>query len=91
MKNRRASAHTNEGEASRKIADLDAIIAQMERAAADLDRWAEAEETRTKSSDPTEATYSTFAKSARQRANKLRASVGRLKMEIEAARAGRHQ
>ena len=53
--------------------------------AADLDRQIAAEETRTGVKDPAHFSYSTFAKSASQRRDNLRASADGLKAKLEAA------
>ncbi len=72
-------------EKARKVADLELMIREFEVIAADLDRQIHVEEERTGIKDPTHFSYSTFAKSASARRENLRASVGELKMKLEAA------
>ena len=62
-------------EKARKVADLEHMIREFETIAADLDRQIQAEEDRTGVKDPAHFAYSTFAKSASQRRDNLRASV----------------
>ena len=78
-------------EKARKVADLEHMIREFENMAADLDRQIQAEEDRTGVKDPAHFAYSTFAKSASQRRDNLRASVGGLQAEARsrAARARR--
>jgi flagellar protein FliJ len=72
-----------------KVADLERMICEFEYKAADLDRQIRAEEDRTRIKDPAHFAYSTFAKSASQRRDNLRASADGLKAELEAARGER--
>jgi flagellar protein FliJ len=72
-------------EKARKVADLEHMIREFEGMAADLDRQIRAEEDRTGVKDPAHFAYSTFAKSASQRRDNLRASVDGLKAKLEAA------
>lgn len=74
-------------EKARKVADLEYMIRDFEGMAADLNRQIEAEEGRTGIKDPTHFAYSTFAKSASQRRDNLRASAEGLKVKLEAERA----
>ena len=73
-------------EKARKVADLEYMIGDFEGMAADLSRQIEAEENRTGIKDPTHFAYSTFAKSASQRRDNLRASADGLKVKLEAER-----
>jgi hypothetical protein len=72
-------------EKARKVADLEQMIREFENIAVDLDRQIHAEEDRTGVKDPKHFAYSTFAKSASQRRDNLRASIGELRGKLEAA------
>jgi len=88
MKAREAALRTKRFEAdenSRKVANLELMIADFNSMAADLDRQIQAEEDRTGIKDPAHFAYSTFAKSATHRRNNLRASAAELTAKLEAA------
>jgi flagellar FliJ protein len=70
-------------EKARNIADLEHVVRALEGMASDLDRQIKAEEARTGVNDPAHLAYSTFAKSASQRRNNLRASAEVLMVELE--------
>src|SRR5262245_44362552 len=72
-------------EKARKVADLEHMIREFENIAADLDRQVQAEEDRTGIRDIKHFAYSTFAKSASQRRDNLRASIAELRVKLEAA------
>lgn len=72
-------------EKARKVADLEHMIREFETIAADLDRQIQAEEDRTGIRDIKHFAYSTFAKSASQRRDNLRASIAELRIKLEAA------
>lgn len=72
-------------EAARKVADLESMIREFETMSADLERQIGAEEDRTGIRDRAHFAYSTFAKSAAARRDKLRASVDELRGRLEAA------
>jgi flagellar FliJ protein len=72
-------------EKARKVADLEQMIREFEGVAFDLDRQIKAEEERTGVRDVTHFAYSTFAKSAAQRRDNLRASAAELRVKLEAA------
>ena len=76
-------------EKARKVAELEHMIREFETMATDLDRQIAAEETRTGVKDPAHFAYSTFAKSASQRRDNLRASADGLKAKLEAAQKER--
>lgn len=78
-------------EKARKVADLEHMIHDFESMAADLDRQITAEETRTGIKDPAHFAYSTFAKSASQRRDNLRASAEELRTKLEAAQRERDE
>jgi multidrug resistance efflux pump len=72
-------------ERARKVADLEQMIREFETIASDLDRQIQAEEDRTGVKDAKHFAYSTFAKSASQRRDNLRASIAGLRLKLEAA------
>lgn len=74
-------------EKARKVADLEQMIREFEGIASDLDRQILAEEERTGVKDPKHFAYSTFAKSAGQRRDNLRASTAELRGKLETAQA----
>jgi len=78
-------------EKARKVADLEHMIREFENMASDLDRQIRAEEDRTGVKDPAHFAYSTFAKSASQRRDNLRASADGLKAKLEAAKHERDE
>jgi hypothetical protein len=78
-------------EKARKVADLEHMIREFEGMASDLDRQIKAEEDRTGIKDPAHFAYSTFAKSASQRRDNLRASVDGLKVKLESAQRERDE
>jgi multidrug resistance efflux pump len=70
---------------ARKVADLEHMIREFETMATDLDRQIQAEEERTGVRDTGHFAYSTFAKSATQRRDNLRASAAELMQKLEHA------
>ncbi len=72
-------------EATRKVAGLEQMIRELQGMAADLDRQIEAEEGRTGIKDPAHFSYSTFAKSAAGRRDKLVVSINDLMLKLAAA------
>ena len=76
-------------EKARKVAELEYMIGDFERMAADLDRQIQAEEERTGVRDVAHFAYSTFAKSAATRRDNLRSSAEELKKKLEAAHKDR--
>jgi hypothetical protein len=73
----------------RKVTDLEYMIREFEQMASDLDRQVHAEEERTGIRDPNHFSYSTFAKSARQRRDNLKTSVADLMSQLDAAQQAR--
>jgi flagellar protein FliJ len=69
-------------EKARKVADLEAMIRDFEEMAADLQRQITSEEDRTGVKDQAHFAYSTFAKSAALRRNKIVTSVDGLKAQL---------
>jgi flagellar protein FliJ len=76
-------------EHARKVANLESMIRDFQFMASDLDRQIQAEEDRTGVKDPAHFAYSTFAKSATQRRNNLRASAAELTVKLEVAQKAR--
>lgn len=74
-------------ERARKVGDLEQMIREFENIAGDLDRQIQAEEDRTGVKDPKHFAYSTFAKSASQRRDNLRASIEELRQKLEATQS----
>ena len=72
-------------EKARKVLGLEQMIRDFEVMAVDLDRQVQAEEDRTGVRDAGHFNYSTFAKAASQRRNKLRASIEDLRSQLETA------
>ena len=75
----------------RRVANLESMIRDFQVMAADLDRQIHAEEERTGIKDSNHFNYSTFAKSAAQRRNNLRASAAELTGKLEAALKARDE
>jgi hypothetical protein len=86
MKSKWVSDRSGVSDTTWKVAELEHTICELEHAASELDRHIESEEARTRIYDPTHFAYSTFAKSGRERRARLRATIRRLKVELEAAR-----
>ena len=74
---------------ARKIAILERLIREFEDGVSDLDRQMKAEENRSGILDPADVAYSTFAKSLRERCDKLRLSVDALRVGLEVAQRER--
>lgn len=72
-------------EKRRKVMDLEQMIRDFQHMAADLDRQVQAEEERTGVRERSHFTYSTLAKAAADRRDKLRASAADLQVKLEAA------
>ena len=79
------------GEKSRKVAEVEQLIRELERMATDLDLQVMAEEERTRINDPANCAYSTLAQSARRRRDNLRGSAVALLPKLEAARRERDE
>ncbi len=74
-------------EKRRKIADIEAMIADFERMSEDLGRQIEVEQNRAGITDVNHYNYPTFAKAALQRRENLRESIQGLTVQLEKARA----
>jgi flagellar protein FliJ len=73
------------GEKTKKVMVLESMIRDFQSMASDLDRQIQVEEDRTGVRDVAHFSYSTFAKSAAQRRDNLRASAAELMAKLEAA------
>lgn len=72
-------------EKRRQVAQIDMMIADFERMAAELDQQIEIEQQKTGIDDVTHFAYSTFAKAARDRRDNLLTSAEDMKGKLEAA------
>lgn len=73
-------------EKKRRANQIEAMIAEFGRMAADLDREIAAEETRTGIQDPGHFAYSTYARAARGRRDNLNHSAGELREQLDQAK-----
>lgn len=74
-------------EKRRRVAQIEAMIAEFSRMAADLDREIAAEEQRTGVNDPSHFAYSTYARASRTRRDNLQQSTEELRGQLEEAKA----
>lgn len=74
-------------EKRRRVAQIEAMIAEFKRMATDLDREIENEEKRANISDPAHFAYPTYAKAARQRRDNLLNSADELSGQLADAQA----
>jgi flagellar FliJ protein len=74
-------------EKRRRVAQIEAMIAEFSRMVADLDREIAAEEQRSGISDSSHFAYSTYARAARTRRDNLAQSANELRQQLEEARA----
>lgn len=74
-------------EKRRKVAEIEAMIADFNHMAVDLDRQIAIEQERAGISDVNHYAYPTFAKAAMQRRNNLAQSAANLEAKLESARA----
>jgi flagellar protein FliJ len=81
MKSRDTSIRVNRSE----VEELQRIIREFDQMAADLELQIKIEESRTRVSDQSHFSYSTFAKAAAQRRDNLRQSTKRLRERLAAA------
>ncbi|MEL6297471.1 MAG: flagellar export protein FliJ [Pseudomonadota bacterium] len=72
-------------EKSKKVSDLEQMIAEFQQMADDLELQVQAEEDRTGVKDASHFAYSTFARSAGQRRDNLHASINDLKDRLALA------
>lgn len=73
-------------ERRRKVAQIEAMIAEFERIASELDREIQAEQERTGIHDPAHFAYSTYAKAAIGRSENLKRSTEELIGQLDRAR-----
>ena len=73
-------------ERRRRVAQIEAMIADFTRMSADLDREIASEEQRSGVSDPNHFAYPTYARAAVARRDNLKRSAGELKDQLEEAR-----
>jgi flagellar FliJ protein len=74
-------------EKRRRVAQIDAMIAEFSRMAADLDREIANEEQRTGVGDPSHFAYSTYARASRARRDNLHNSADELRGQLDEAKA----
>jgi flagellar protein FliJ len=74
-------------EKRRKVAQIEAMVAEFERMAADLDREIHTEQDRAGIHDPAHFAYPTYAKAAMQRRENLKRSADELKVQLDDAKA----
>jgi flagellar export protein FliJ len=74
-------------EKRRKVAQIEAMIAEFERIAAELDREIKVEQDRAGIHDPGHFAYPTYAKAAMTRKENLVRSAGELKTQLDEAQA----
>jgi flagellar export protein FliJ len=73
-------------EKRRKVTQIEGMIAEFERMAADLEREIRAEQERAGIHDPAHFAYPTYAKAAIQRRENLKRSAGELKLQLDDAK-----
>jgi flagellar protein FliJ len=74
-------------ERRRRVAQIEAMIAEFERISGDLDRDIKIEQDRTGIHDPGHFAYPTYAKAAMQRRENLKRSVDDLRAQLDDAKA----
>ena len=74
-------------ERRRKVAQIEGMIAEFERMAADLDREIKTEQDRANIHDPAHFAYPTYAKAAMARKENLKRSADELKGQLDDAKA----
>src|SRR6202140_1027623 len=74
-------------EKRRKVAQIEAMIAEFDRIAAELDREIKTEQDRAGIHDPAHFAYPTYAKAAIGRRENLKRSAGELKAQLDDAKA----
>ncbi|MGE0565361.1 MAG: flagellar export protein FliJ [Pseudolabrys sp.] len=74
-------------ERRRKVAQIEAMIAEFDRMVGDLDREIKTEQDRAGIHDPAHFAYPTYAKAAVTRRDNLKRSAGELKMQLDEAQA----
>jgi flagellar FliJ protein len=74
-------------EKRRRVRQIETMVAEFTRMAADLDREIANEEKRAGISDPHHFAYPTYARAAVARRDNLKSSIGELAIQIEEAKA----
>jgi flagellar export protein FliJ len=74
-------------EKRRKVAQIEAMIAEFDRIAAELEREIKLEQDRAGIHDPGHFAYPTYAKAAMTRRENLKRSTGELKTQLDDAKA----
>jgi len=74
----------------RRVAQIEGMIAEFERMAADLDREIRTEQDRAGIHDPAHFAYPTYAKAAIQRRENLKRSADELKTQLDEAKTALH-
>ena len=74
-------------EKRRKVVQIEGMIAEFDRMAADLEREIKVEQDRTGIHDPGHYAYPTYAKAAIQRRENLKHSADELKVQLDDAKA----
>src|ERR1700761_1448628 len=74
-------------ERRRKVAQIEAMIAEFDRMAADLEREIKVEQDRAGIHDPAHFAYPTYAKAAITRRENLRRSAEELRIQLDDAKA----
>jgi flagellar FliJ protein len=74
-------------EKARRVAQIEAMIAEFTRMTTDLDREIGVEEQRSGNADPSHFAYSTYARAARTRRDNLANSIAELRDQAEEAKA----
>ena len=74
-------------EKTRQVTQIETMMGEFVRMAADLDAQIEYEEKKSGNTDPDHFAYSTFAKAARARRENLQTSVEDLRAQLDAAEA----
>jgi flagellar export protein FliJ len=74
-------------EKRRRVAQIEGMIAEFDRMAADLEREIKAEQERAGIHDPGHFAYPTYAKAAMQRRENLQRSADELRAQLESATA----
>ena len=74
-------------EKRRRVRQIEMMVAEFTRMAADLDREIAHEEKRAGISDPHHFAYPTYARAAIARRDNLKSSIGELAIQIEEAKA----
>ena len=74
-------------EKRRKVAQIEAMIAEFDRIAAELEREIQVEQDRAGIHDPGHFAYPTYAKAAMTRRENLKRSTGELKTQLDDAKA----